>query len=84
MRGLIAIEEAFQLPELAHEARNHAPAGAAADKLAADLVDLHHQRLKYMDEYGVDMEVNSTRILLTEGIVIDRSRSARAVSPFCS
>ena len=56
MRRLIAIEEAFQIPELAHEARNHAP-GAAADRLAANLVDLHGQRLKHMDEYGVDMEV---------------------------
>lgn len=57
MRGLIAIEEAYQLPELAHEAKNHAPAGAAAEKLAAELVDLHNERIKYMDEYGVDMEV---------------------------
>lgn len=57
MRGLIAIEEAVQLPELAHEARNHAPPGAAAERLANNLVDIHEQRLKAMDEYGVDLEV---------------------------
>ena len=61
MRGLIAIEEAVQVPELAHEAKNHAPPGAAAEKLANNLVDIHEQRLKAMDDYGVDMEV--TRVL---------------------
>jgi hypothetical protein len=57
MRGIIAIEEAFQVPELAHQALNHAPAGAAADTLAANLVDIDKQRLQKMDEFGVDMEV---------------------------
>jgi len=57
MRGLIAIEEAVQVPELAHEAKNHAPPGAAAERLANNLVDIHEQRLRAMDEYGVDMEV---------------------------
>jgi hypothetical protein len=59
MRGLIAIEEAFQVPELADQARNHAPPGGPAERLAANLVDIEQQRLKYMDEYGVDMEVDS-------------------------
>ena len=59
MRGLIAIEEAVQVPELAHEAKNHAPPGAAAEKLANNLVDIHEQRLKAMDDYGVDMEVTT-------------------------
>ena len=56
MKGLIAIEEAIQIPELAHEAKNHAP-GEEADRLAKNLVDIHEQRLRAMDEYGVDMEV---------------------------
>jgi hypothetical protein len=56
MCGIIAIEEAFQVPELAHQALNHAPAGAAADALAANLVDIDKQRLQKMDEFGVDME----------------------------
>jgi len=60
MRGLIAIEEAVQVPELAHEARNHAP-GESAERLAANLVDIHEQRLKYMDEFGVDIEVSDGR-----------------------
>ena len=56
MKGLIAIEEAMQIPELAHEARNHAP-GEAAERLAANLVDIHEQRLQAMDEYDVEMQV---------------------------
>lgn len=56
--GLIAIEEAMQVPRLAQEAKNHAPPGEAADRLAANLVDIHNQRLKYMDEFDVDMEVH--------------------------
>jgi hypothetical protein len=56
MKGLIAIEEAVQVPELAHEAKNHAP-GEAAERLAKNLVDIHQQRLQAMDEYNVDMQV---------------------------
>jgi len=58
MRGIIAIEEAVQIPELAHEAKNHAPPGEAAERLAANLVDIHEERLEAMDEWGVEMEVS--------------------------
>ena len=77
MPGLIAIEEAMQLPELAHEARNHAP-GESAERLAANLVDIHEQRLRYMNEYGIDIEVipqdNSSK--LTPGSVDDCTRTS--------
>jgi 2,3-dihydroxybenzoate decarboxylase len=56
MTGLIAIEEAFQVPELANQALNHAQ-GETAQRLAANLVDIHDQRLKYMDQEGVDFQV---------------------------
>ena len=56
MKGLIAIEEAVQIPELAHEAKNHAP-GEAAERLAKNLVDIHEQRLQAMDQFAVDMQV---------------------------
>lgn len=46
----------MQIPELAHEAKNHAP-GEAAGRLAANLVDIHVQRLQAMDEYDVEMQV---------------------------
>lgn len=57
MRGIVAIEEAFQIPELAHEARNHAPLGQA-EMLAANLVGISKHRIQKMDEFGVDIEVN--------------------------
>lgn len=57
MKGLIAIEEAVQIPELAHEAKNHAP-GEAAERLAKNLVDIHEQRLQAMDQFAVDMQVS--------------------------
>jgi hypothetical protein len=58
MRGLIAIEEAVQIPELENEARNHAPPGEAAERLAKNLVDIHGQRLQAMDDYGLEIEVS--------------------------
>jgi hypothetical protein len=74
MVGLIAIEEAMQIPELAQEAKNHAPPGEAAERLAANLVDIHNQRLKYMDEYNVDMEVPSLAcVWLTAGSFVNFS-----------
>lgn len=58
MRGLIAIEEAFQIPGLAEEARNHAPPGETSERLAKNLVDIDEQRPEYMDEDNVHMEVS--------------------------
>ena len=58
MSGLVAIEEAFQIPELRHEAKNHAP-GAAAETLAANLVDITQQRLQKMDAHNIDKMVLS-------------------------
>lgn len=76
MPGLIAIEEAIQVPELAHEAHNHAP-GESAERLAANLVDIHEQRLRYMNEYGVDIEViRQDNSKLTPGSVHDRTRTS--------
>jgi hypothetical protein len=43
---------------VAHQAKDYAPAGQA-DNLAANLVDIHEQRLRLMDQFGVDMQVLS-------------------------
>jgi hypothetical protein len=83
MNGLIAIEEAVQLPELAHEARNHAP-GKAADRLAKNLVDIHEQRLQAMNEYGVEMQVSPlkpTKLML--GIIADFTWTSGIVRSRC-
>ena len=75
MIGLIAIEEAMQIPELGHEAKNHAP-GAAADTLAANLVDITQQRLQKMDAHNVEKMVLS----LTSPGPQGRSNASEAAS----
>lgn len=58
MRNKIAIEEAFTLPELAGEAGRYAPPGKG-DELARRLVDVAEERLRAMDEGGVEFAVLS-------------------------
>jgi len=48
MRGLIEVEVAVQILELADEARNQAP---AAEGLDPNMIDIYEQHLKYMHEY---------------------------------
>jgi hypothetical protein len=78
MTGLIAIEEAFQVPELAHQALNHAQ-GETAQRLAANLVDIHDQRLKYMDQEGVVFRPSSEAH--HSGAVTDLTWSSGIVGP---
>lgn len=83
MNGLIAIEEAVQIPELAHEAKNHAP-GKAADRLAKNLVDIHEQRLTAMDEYGIEMQVSpfaAPELML--GIIADFTGTSGIIRSRC-
>ena len=83
MKGLVAIEEAVQIPELAHEAKNHAP-GKAADRLAKNLVDIHEQRLTAMDEYGVEMQVSplaAPHLML--GIITDLTGTSGIIRSRC-
>jgi predicted TIM-barrel fold metal-dependent hydrolase len=58
MKGKIALEEAVTLPQLAYQAAFHAPQGRE-DELVADLLDIHSQRLRRMDEYGVEYTILS-------------------------
>jgi 2,3-dihydroxybenzoate decarboxylase len=58
MKGKIALEEAVTLPQLAYQAAFHAPQGRE-DELVADLLDIHSQRLRRMDEYGVEYMILS-------------------------
>jgi len=83
MKGLIAIEEAIQIPELAHEAKNHAP-GKAADRLANNLIDIHEQRLTAMDEYGVEMQVSPLEAPeLMLGIIADLTGTPGIIRSRC-
>jgi predicted TIM-barrel fold metal-dependent hydrolase len=58
MKGKIVLEEAVTLPQLAYQAAFHAPQGRE-DELVADLLDIHNQRLRRMDDYGVQYMILS-------------------------
>jgi len=60
MLGKIALEEAFALPRFAERTRWWAGLFAVdPDKHAAEINDITEQRIKYMDQYGVGMQVLS-------------------------
>ena len=54
---------------MAHEAANYAPKGSEAS-LAANLVDIHNQRLELMDKYGVEMQVLSLTSPGPQGMLV--------------
>ncbi|KAI9833512.1 MAG: hypothetical protein M1819_003671 [Sarea resinae] len=58
MISKIAIEEAFSLPDLIGKTKDYTPA-FRVDELNSQLLDIHAQRLRDMDTYGVDFMVLS-------------------------
>ena len=77
MIGKIAIEEAWQLPELAADAKDYAAAGEG-ETLANNLVDIHGQRLKLMDELGVEFQVLSLTSPGPQGMADPKAAAALA------
>ena len=63
MRGKIALEEAWNIPNAAllggFEPTSLAPKGVIGGDLGANLLDIHGTRLQQMDENGIDLMVLS-------------------------
>ena len=60
MLGKVALEEAFALPRTREQTRWWASLFAVdADKHTAEINDILHKRIEYMDQYGVGYQILS-------------------------
>jgi hypothetical protein len=66
MWGKIGLEEHFAIPETLDDSRGFFP-DRIWSELKARLLDLHDERLRLMDEYGIEMMLLSLNAPVVQG-----------------
>ncbi|PNS17633.1 hypothetical protein CAC42_3028 [Sphaceloma murrayae] len=80
MYGKIALEECWAIPENfeAYDPNTLAPPGVIGGNLTENLLDIHHQRLKQMNENGIDLMVLSLSSSGVQGVTDPAKAAALA------
>ncbi|KAF4551145.1 Amidohydrolase-like protein 4 [Elsinoe fawcettii] len=80
MYGKIALEECWAIPENfeAYDPNTLAPAGVIGGNLTANLLDVHDQRLRQMDENGIELMILSLSSSGVQGVTNPTKAAALA------